>query len=342
MSALLDRDLTLLNSVICHHGVKGQEWYKNKADRWQSHARYAMGKSGPGKEKKFDESAKEEKPVPVADVDWDTPYKWVSSRKKLADYDTKDILDKLARSKKDAYKFDDAFLTGSMMSKLGSVFEDVVANVHKYRERIRVAKTPIDEKTGFHLKTSNATPEEDAKKVNPGYHDRTVGTKNNCVLCSFAYEMRRRGYDVSALPAGSGADSRLQKLLFPRSKIEVLNLESMNPTVKYGDKFISTPASNEVRHKRVTTALAKQGDGARGIIQVSFCGGEAGHAMAYEVVNGKVNIIDSQSGELFSGGRTKSGDTVFGDTVFWGVTAVSYSRLDNLNFDLKMMKEVVR
>jgi len=32
---------------IKHMGVPGQEWYKNKADRYQKHARYAMGRAKP-------------------------------------------------------------------------------------------------------------------------------------------------------------------------------------------------------------------------------------------------------------------------------------------------------
>lgn len=46
MTTLLYDDLLALNNAICHYGKKGQEWYKNKADRYQRHAinyRYAGG-----------------------------------------------------------------------------------------------------------------------------------------------------------------------------------------------------------------------------------------------------------------------------------------------------------
>lgn len=47
MNRLLEDDLVTLNGVVCHYGRDGQRKGVHKFGKWQSHAKYAMGKPNP-------------------------------------------------------------------------------------------------------------------------------------------------------------------------------------------------------------------------------------------------------------------------------------------------------
>lgn len=59
--------------------------------------------------------------------------------------------------------------------------------------------------SGFAKKLKDSTPEADLKAVNYGY-GVFEGRSNNCVLCSMAYDLRRRGFDVRAGSSVRGFD----------------------------------------------------------------------------------------------------------------------------------------
>ena len=116
-------------------------------------------------------------------------------------------------------------------------------------------------------KTYQASYLEDAKETNPVY----TPDNNNCQYCSIAYDLRRRGYDVTA------------------SYREFTNywkngdLKNFRDT-RYGKNF------NNLRKE-----LESQPPGARGVLGVMFI--TNGHALAYEKdSNGDLHFIDPQSG----------------------------------------------
>lgn len=63
---------------------------------------------------------------------------------------------------------------------------------------------PIDKKSGLKLKSTNLDEKEDIRRVNPQYGvDRrslgeSTGATSNCVNCTMALEMRKRGFEVQA------------------------------------------------------------------------------------------------------------------------------------------------
>ena len=162
----------------------------------------------------------------------------------------------------------------------------------------------------------------------------------NCELCAVDYEMRRRGYDTTASTwdlygtyKKSVANAYSQTLV-PERKFAlhdpgasssarydtidkfntqwydgmfdhyVRNVSDVFPgaTVcsEYGDvnkraKSISRDESNEFMDD-----LAKQGDGARGMVIVYWANSTSGHAMSYEVVGDQAYLIDGQTGSVFT------------------------------------------
>ena len=60
-------------------------------------------------------------------------------------------------------------------------------------------KSNVPKIEGIKLKTRNYSKEKDVKAVNPNYRN-DPGYQTNCVYCSMTYDMRQRGYDVTANP----------------------------------------------------------------------------------------------------------------------------------------------
>ena len=110
--------------------------------------------------------------------------------------------------------------------------------------------------------------------TNPHYNPSFDAYSSNCQRCVLAYEARRRGYDVTALPTYKGD-------LLPYNKDYLRGLS--NPkTVDVGRSV----------HK-VTNQMKSYGDGARSIIHVYNTKG--GHAFIAENKGGKIYYIDPQA-----------------------------------------------
>ena len=160
------------------------------------------------------------------------------------------------------------------------------------------------------------------RKINPEYGAR--GTKVNCRRCTFAYEMRRRGYDVSATKTSNGRGQNfagLYNVLRPEGEKPVRSgiMSTMTRMLKEYDsktEEVSGPFSSAMKKfseglgehliesgesdasSAIFSALSKNPNGARGELGVTWKPG-GGHSIAWEIVKGKAVIFDTQSGERF-------------------------------------------
>lgn len=123
-----------------------------------------------------------------------------------------------------------------------------------------------------------------------------LGRGTNCLYCTTAYEMRRRGYDVQAQQDWvGGIRGDMPDAMFEGAKTEMLydiSGRSLNDSTRIADSAYGT--------QLLMQTVEAQGEGARGYIGVEWNGG-GGHSMAYEVVNGKMHLIDCQTGEDLTG-----------------------------------------
>jgi hypothetical protein len=213
---------------------------------------------------------------------------------------------------------------GSVMYESGKMLAGL--STSKLKESFakkRYENSETDPKTGFKLKSEETTPKSDVKKVNPGYYNFNNNTKNNCVLCSTAYEMRRRGYEMTAPPASSGWNKNPK--FFKGEKHKDFYDSTGWSKVKITDDNI-----NEYRSKLsgwITEETTKQGNGARGELHIVWSTGN-GHSVAYEIANNELMIYDAQTGETYKGFNK------FKDVV----NNVSYARRDNLEFNTEELK----
>lgn len=210
----------------------------------------------------------------------------------------------------------------------------------------------------FKKKSSLSNPDFDVddihrnvvKHINPDFG--ATGTKMNCRRATFAYEMRRRGYDVKATKTTNANGQNViglmnatspGKKIMNTSKTSVITSITKEASIKNYGK--STPVADLMENfaaggknkiplamgnRSIFESLSKQPDGSRGELGVMWQIG-GGHSMAYEVVKGKPIIFDGQTGKRF-----ESFDT-FTKTMP-SVKAAGFTRLDNieLNHDYLM------
>lgn len=188
-------------------------------------------------------------------------------------------------------------------------------------------------------------------KVNPDYGK--LGTKMNCRRCTFAYEMRRRGYDVKATKSAGATGQTAAGLLNaidPKSnmapgRIGILrryykekSLPEAQRTMTnfitgegggWGKTRIGDGVMNLMDPKdkssTIFNALRSQPDGARGELGVKWTMG-GGHSMAWEIVKGQPVIFDTQSGKTY---KTPEDFDKFAKVV----VDAGFTRLDNVELN---------
>ena len=167
-----------------------------------------------------------------------------------------------------------------------------------------------DSKLRFFKKAREYTPDEDLKAINEGMFRMTKGGSNNCGLCTTAYELRRRGYDVRANFAEQGRSVKTLSEFFKNADIQ-------------DDAALANRTKAEWM-AAIERRLLRQGDGARGNFGGQYAMG-GGHSIIYEVSKGKVIFRDGQTGETYRSVREAIGNFVPGKS--------NYFRMDNLEIN---------
>ena len=134
------------------------------------------------------------------------------------------------------------------------------------------------------------------KHTNPKFK---LGKKyqENCARCTVAYEMRRRGLDVTAAPfkdKKGGKDGQLYQAGFTPSGLVYRHgyLGAFR-----GAKPINVGGNVKTTVERAQKIMTSFGEGARAIITVRWKDGRGGHAFFAENIKGKVHFIDPQTGD---------------------------------------------
>ena len=167
-----------------------------------------------------------------------------------------------------------------------------------------------DSKLRFFKKAREYTPDEDLKAINEGMFQMTKGGSNNCGLCTTAYELRRRGYDVRANYAEQGRSVKTLSEFFKNADIQ-------------DDVALANRTKSEWM-AAIERRLLRQGDGARGNFGGQYAMG-GGHSIIYEVSKGKVIFRDGQTGKTYGSVQEAIGNFVPGKS--------NYFRMDNLEIN---------
>lgn len=199
----------------------------------------------------------------------------------------------------------------------------------------RTKNAEKDAKTGLTLKSGQFSEEDDMRQVNPAYNNLEMSTKSNCVLCTTTYDMRRRGYDVTAMASSMPLGFDFMKKCYPKSELKAASeMPEWNDTKKWDDLLngAANSSNTEVADKTMK-ALTSQPDGARGNLLMSYSRA-GGHSVAYEIKNGSVIIRDCQSNEVVK--DQKKVRRMLSECV-----GAHYIRLDDVEFDPDWIKKAV-
>ena len=159
------------------------------------------------------------------------------------------------------------------------------------RER---ASNPIDPETGLHLKSREMSIKEDCDRVNPLFKSDTndIAARNNCALCSVTYSLRRKGYDVTANLQNNGEYNSNIASWFKNAKTD-----SVKSDLTTADMW-SLKGATKVGKEMLNSLKEQHGDNAFGIWTMSWLPG-GGHAIAWEVKDGKPYFIDAQTNTIY-------------------------------------------
>ena len=153
----------------------------------------------------------------------------------------------------------------------------------------------------------------DMALVNPNYNPGG-DYDDNCSLCSFAYELRRRGYDVEAAD-----ENTIDSALDATRRFLGVNIETGFSSYDYKELYINIPKEqtysynyrfsgsidninlddNRNAYHQFVDKMVKYGDGARGMINVKWST-SGGHSMAWEIENKELIVRDSQTNGIRS------------------------------------------
>ena len=170
----------------------------------------------------------------------------------------------------------------------------------------------------FDRKISLSTMDEDLKAVNPNWR-KLEGYDRNCQRCVPTYVLRKRGYDVEALPTGQNK--------------EIDTFLSNNPHIiwqKAGSPVIpkSTRGSRYFGKPEIEKYMKKLPDGAMCEIRCKWEKEEGGHVFIAEKYKGKIKYIDPQTGKEDVSHYFKLMKE--GKTTFW--------RIDDASIDDNLVK----
>lgn len=183
-----------------------------------------------------------------------------------------------------AYETDDEYNKWLDFLANGGTTEEYKKQKTKPKAKKEVAKPAksdkIASKYGFGIIEGEHTAFDDAKVSNPNYNKGDRNYHINCQRCCPAYEMRRRGYDVEALPRKSGNDTVAHSW----------------QNVFKDAKWLRTGKNRGLATRdAIVDIVNNYGNGARVEIYVQWKHGSA-HVFMAENIDGKVHFIDPQTG----------------------------------------------
>jgi hypothetical protein len=169
-----------------------------------------------------------------------------------------------------------------------------------------------------------------AKGANPNYNSEYADFSENCQRAVSAYEMRRRGYNVTAEATYKNDILPTTAYRNPRTNAKSFRFTGAFQHAKTEAVRGTTP---QAMRKDFEAKMKKYGPGSRAFFTFGWKGAHYGHVINVENQGGKIRYIDAQVGkeydgkELFNRIRPDSANV---------------TRVDNLRISARMAKSVTK
>lgn len=136
----------------------------------------------------------------------------------------------------------------------------------------------MDKDSGLPLKNKEYSDKEDLAMVNPAFKAYSEFSTHNCANCSITYDLRKKGFDVTANLRDHGLTTPTIASMYKDAEVKTIP-----KPIRTGESYA----------KKVLNTLSKEPEGSSGIALVDWLYG-GGHAYNYEIKNGKVVFSDPQ------------------------------------------------
>jgi len=157
----------------------------------------------------------------------------------------------------------------------------------EYIDGAKGTSLPTTVEDNLHIQRGEPIRIEKAyKEANPNYGTSPEYTKNNCQNCVGTYELRRRGYDVEALPRNARSTD---------ADIIYTGAEIFNDHKNIGHSMLGGDGTS-LSKKLLVEQLNGLPDGSRCGILIRYKDTSNGHAFVSEKRNGEVRFFDPQKG----------------------------------------------
>lgn len=194
----------------------------------------------------------------------------------------------------------------------------------------------IDKKTGLPLFTNPPSDKEILKGVNPGnaalFGEKRnfkifTGGDTNCQVCTAAYDIRKRGFDVKAKPFKNGfSTNELYKELYTNYNYN----KPKRLYFKKGHSMFNNNTSDDMI-KQINKACFWYPNGARGNVTNTWVGlKSSGHSMIWEKQHGKIIFKDAQTNQVYKNVK---------DILRVSKGCISITRTDNLKINPEAVKK---
>lgn len=136
-------------------------------------------------------------------------------------------------------------------------------------------------------------------ETNPNHSVDYREFSQNCQRCVVAYELRRRGYDVTALPTYQG--DKLPQIAYVDNKNNIYAARWRGAFQNAKTVDVSAKGNNPAAEQKVMDNIAAKmreyGNGARAVVQILYRGG-GGHVFNVENQNGHIAYVEAQVGKI--------------------------------------------
>lgn len=245
---------------LIHYGIKGQKWGER---RWQ----YEDGSLTPEGRIHYG----------VGEPRLHRINQRHAPAKKFKEYDKNQYNDDM----------DDGRIRKIAQMKLHNMTSKLSNDIHNFER---------DKESGLRVQKGQHDMWDDMESANPSRFKKVPGSMSNCVLSSIAYDLRRRGFDVSAKVSSSGYDDKDLMAVYKNPKAQ--RLEMPNPPRPMDNSDWVARKTNDFV-KRADEIMNSQPEGSRGMIGFDWWDSLGGHQAAYEIKNGNCIVVDAQTGNAY-------------------------------------------
>jgi len=296
-----------MSDYLIHSGKLGMKWYQHDKNAYQTEAgNWVYGRNKPSER---DNAVKQQIARKVA--------KEVARARKTGEYDMEFLERNLDIDPHTDKQYKGKALDKAYAKYLTAEYSKSISNSEtKSGNWVYGGNKPSEswnlttEKTGSKTKSVNGKASaldildivDDAMKTNVvGKNvDYSPSRNQNCVSCAIAYDLRRAGNKVQSIETAEGMSAFVVADIYKKTK----TTDYVISAKRTGTAKSLTSGMTDQEFDGMVNHLKSAGENSRGIITVNWKSkhGEryvGGHAMNYEVKNGKFYLIDSQSGEVF-------------------------------------------